>query len=241
MLPLRDNIRSISFPVVNWILIAINILVFFLEVSLPEQQLNRLIMTWGMTPAHLHLSDPTYLLSAPQPLLTLITHMFLHGGWVHVISNLWFLFIFGDNVEDRMGSGRYLAFYLLGGIAAAALQAFVSPNSTIPSVGASGAIAAVLGAYVVLFPGARVYTLIPLFILPWFVEIQAVFYLGYWFVTQLFSGVANLGMPESVNAGGVAWWAHIGGFLFGLALHRLFTPRRHPAYSRQYPDEYWPW
>jgi membrane associated rhomboid family serine protease len=178
------------------------------------------------------------LLTNPILLIPLFTHMFLHGGWLHIISNLWILYIFGDNVEDRMGSVRYLIFYLLSGVAAAFTQALIGPGSRIPALGASGAIAGVLGAYVVLFPRGRVTTLIPLFYVPWFVEISAVFFIGFWFVVQLFSGFISLG---NVQGGGVAWWAHIGGFVFGVLFCRFFTPQRHPAYTRQYPDEYWPW
>jgi membrane associated rhomboid family serine protease len=167
--------------------------------------------------------------------------MFLHGGWFHLLSNMWILYIFGDNVEDRMGSLRYLVFYLLGGLAAASLQILVDPTSKLPSIGASGAIAAVLGAYFLLYPRARVFTLIPIIFIPWFVEIPAVVYLGIWFVSQLFSGLASLGLPETASMGGVAWFAHIGGFAFGLLFCKLFTPARHPAFTRRYPDEYYPW
>ena len=139
--------------------------------------------------------------------------MWLHGSLFHLISNMWTLVIFGDNIEDRLGSGRYLLFYILGGVSAGLLQYFFSTDLNIPALGASGAIAAVMGAYFLFFPRSRVVTLVPVFIFGWFVEIPAVFYLGIWFVTQVFSGVASLGMPAGM--GGVAWWAHIGGFLLG--------------------------
>jgi membrane associated rhomboid family serine protease len=137
-----------------------------------------------------------------------------------------------------MGSGRYLVFYILSGLAAALTQAFIAPNSQIPAIGASGAIAGVLGAYIVLFPQSRVITLFLLFLIPWYTEIPAIFYLGFWFLIQLFYGFTQL---SNVGAGGVAFWAHIGGFIFGVLFYRLFIPPRHPAYTRQYPDEYWPW
>ena len=238
MIPIRDTIRSYTFPVVTWILIGANILAFLFEISMPRAMLDRLILDFGVVPARLHLDNPAVLLSNPELLIPLFTHMFLHGGWFHIISNLWILFIFGDNVEDRMGSARFFLFYILSGLAAALTQAFIAPNSQIPAIGASGAIAGVLGAYIVLFPRSRVITLIPIFLIPWYTEIPAIFYLGFWFVTQLFSGFTQL---SNVDAGGVAWWAHIGGFVFGVLLFRLFTPARHPAYTRQYPDEYWPW
>jgi len=239
MLPLRDTIRSYSFPIINLILIGINAAVFLFEVSLSPTALDRFIFAFGMVPAQLNLTNPQALLANPGALITLATHMFLHGGWVHFLSNMWILFIFGDNVEDRMGSGRYLFFYLLSGLASGILQAVVDPGSRIPAIGASGAIAGVLGAYFILFPGARIVTLIPIFLFPWFIEVPALLYLGFWFISQLFSGIAALNVQSAAGMGGVAWWAHIGGFLFGVFLYRLFTPRIHPAYYRRsnlFPD-----
>lgn len=240
MIPLRDTIRSTSFPIMNWILIGANTLIFLFESSLDPAALERLIRLFGMIPARLQLGDAAAMIDQPMVLFTLVSSQFLHGGWFHLISNMWTLFIFGDNVEDRMGSGRFLLFYLLGGVVANLLQAFVFPSSTVPAVGASGAIAGVLGAYFLLFPRSRVITLIPILLFPWFVNVSAIVYLGFWFISQLYSGVFSLGLPEGSNLGGVAWWAHIGGFLFGLLVVRLFA-RRRPAYYRQYPDEYFPW
>lgn len=238
MFPLRDTIRSYTFPVVNWFLIGVNALVFLFELSLTPAAQDRLIATFGLVPARLNLANPVLLLLHPAALIPLFTHMFLHGGWFHILSNMWVLYIFGDNVEDRMGSGRYLLFYLLSGLAAALTQVLIDPASRAPSIGASGAIAGVLGAYFLMYPKARVTTLILLIIIPWFVELPAVIFLGFWFVSQLFSGIASLG---TVQSGGIAWWAHIGGFLFGMLCYRFFTPKRNPAYSRSYPDEYYPW
>jgi membrane associated rhomboid family serine protease len=232
MIPLKDTIRSRSFPLVTLLLIAANVLVFFYELSLSPRQLELLILHYGLEPASLDLVHPL-------TFLPFLTHMFLHSGWFHILSNLWILFIFGDNVEDRMGPGRYLVFYLMGGLAAATLQAVVAPGSTVPAIGASGAIAAVLGAYFLFYPTARVQTLIPIFIIPWFIEIPAIVYLGFWFVSQLFSGLAALATPSSMNMGGVAWFAHIGGFIFGLALGRLFAYRR--PKDVWHADEYYPW
>ena len=176
MFPLKDTIRSRSFPLVTWIIIIANVLVFFFELSLSQTGLTRLIYTFGLTANRIDLTNPfTW--------FPFISHMFLHGGWFHIISNLWTLFIFGDNVEDRMGSFRFLIFYLLGGISAGLLQYFLGA-ADVPSIGASGAIAAVLGAYFVLFPRAKVTTLIPVFILPWFVDIPALLYIGFWFISQ---------------------------------------------------------
>lgn len=231
MIPIKDTIRARSFSFINWLLIIANGVIFFYETSLNQNELSRLIATFGLVPARIELYNPL----SWYPFLT---HMFLHGGWVHLISNLWILLIFGDNVEDRMGSGRYLTFYILGGIAAGLLQSWISLDPTIPSIGASGAIASVMGAYVLFYPKARVLTLVPLFFIPWLVELPALIFLGIWFITQLYSGVLSLSTGAS-QWGGVAWWAHIGGFMFGLIAARLFAQRRQP--SRWYPDEYYPW
>ncbi|MFN3308118.1 MAG: rhomboid family intramembrane serine protease [Anaerolineales bacterium] len=241
MLPIRDTIHARSFPLVNYAIIGLNTAIFLFEVSMPDRLLERFIYVFGMVPARLPLFEPWRFLFSPLAVISLFTHMFLHGGWVHFLSNMWILFIFGDNVEDRMGSFRYLVFYLLGGLAAAFTQAFIDPTSKVPAIGASGAIAAVMGAYFLLFPNAKVITLIPLFFIPYFIEISAFFFLGLWFVTQFFSGVASLLSPTQMSMGGIAWFAHIGGFLFGLLTVKLFTPRRPAPYVRVYPDEYFPW
>lgn len=234
MIPLRDTVRSRSFPILNLSIIALNTLVFLFEFSLSPRALERFIAVFGLVPARLHLANPWLLLDNPLPLMTLFTHMFLHGGWLHLISNMWILYIFGDNIEDRMGSFRYLLFYLLGGLVSGFLQALISPASRVPAIGASGAIAAVLGAYFVLYPNGRVITLVPMFFFPWFVEIPSVVYLGFWFISQLFSGVASLGLPAS-SVGGVAWWAHIGGFVYGVFFHRFFVRRVRLSYYDRYP------
>ncbi|HZD55773.1 MAG TPA: rhomboid family intramembrane serine protease [Anaerolineales bacterium] len=233
MIPIRDTIRSYNFPVINWLIIILNSLVFLYQLTLPPTALQSFIGTFGMVPSRINLAHPA-------SLVTLFTNMFLHGGWFHIISNMWVLYIFGDNVEDRMGSGRYLVFYLLGGLAANLLQLFFAQGSSVPTIGASGAIAGVLGGYFLLFPRSRVITLILLFIFPWFVEIPAVIFLGFWFVSQLFSGLTSLGAVSGAQMGGIAWWAHVGGFVFGLLLVRVFS-RRPRAYNRWYGDEYWPW
>ena len=232
MLPIRDTIRSRTFPIVNLLIILANGAAFFFELIMPYDLLQEFIMLFGLVPAELSVFNP---LSWIQ----IFSHMFLHGGWFHFLSNMWTLFIFGDNVEDRMGSGRYLFFYIIGGVASGLTQAFFSPNSSIPAIGASGAIAAVMGAYFFLFPRARVITLIPVFIIPWFVEIPALIYLGFWFVTQLFSGFLSLQSIESMQVGGVAWFAHIGGFVFGLLFVSLFLVKK--PKRRTYADEYYPW
>jgi len=214
MIPLSDTVRARSFPVINWLIIITNLLVFLYEIRLTPGQLDRLVMTYGTVPARV-------LTGQPQALLTLFTSMFLHGGWLHIIGNLWVLFIFGDNVEDVMGSGRYLLFYLVSGLVAGLTQIIVGPASRIPAIGASGAIAGVLGAYLVLFPGSRVLTLVPVFILPWFIEVPAVIFLGFWFILQFFNGL--LALEVTTALGGIAYWAHIGGFLFGIITIPFFN------------------
>jgi len=163
--------------------------------------------------------------------------MFLHGGWLHFLSNVWILFIFGDNVEDRLGSVRYLIFYILGGLTAATIQVLFMPNSQLPLLGASGAIAAAMGAYFSFYPRARVLTVIPIFIFPWLIEVPAMLFLGFWFLIQLFSGI--FAVSDAAAAGGIAWWAHIGGFLFGALLAYPFCAGR--ATPCTYRDEYYPW
>lgn len=225
MFPIRDTIRSRSFPVINWLFIIANVAVFLYESSLTAGQLNRLVYAYGMVPARVLSGDP---LAA----VTVFTSMFLHGGWLHLFSNMMALFIFGDNVEDRMGPGRYLIFYVLGGALAGIAQAAVNPGSTVPAVGASGAIAAVLGAYLVLFPGSRVVTFVPLFFLPWFIEVPAIIYLGFWFASQFFNGVLALDIGGAM--GGIAYWAHVGGFVAGLLLVWFFARRRAYHYRADY-------
>jgi membrane associated rhomboid family serine protease len=238
MFPLRDTVPGRRPPVVVWALVFINVLVFLYEVHLSPQALHQFIDQYAMVPARL---------TAPGGLerywLTVITAMFLHGGWLHLIGNMWFLWIFGDNVEDRFGTLGFLALYLVGGMAAAGLQVVTDPQSAVPSLGASGAIAAVLGSYLVLFPGARVITLIPIFLFPWIVSIPAVVWLGFWFLGQWLSGITVL---HQHTMGGVAYWAHVGGFLCGVlfALPARLTEKAAPSPGRRpfYPgyDQEWP-
>jgi membrane associated rhomboid family serine protease len=217
MFPLYDTARSRHFPLINWTIVLLNAFVFYHELSLSESELARFILNWGLVPAHLALDSAL-------GWLKILTSMFLHGGWFHIISNMWILIIFGDNVEDRMGSARYLIFYLFSGACAALLQTFVYPASGIPMVGASGAIAGVLGAYLVLFPHARIASLVPIFFIFTLVELPALIFLGFWFISQLFSGWLAL---SGADMSGVAWWAHIGGFVFGLLAVPFFTRRRY--------------
>jgi membrane associated rhomboid family serine protease len=238
MFPIRDTIRSRSLPIVTYALIAINFFLFLLSISLGSNVFNRLVYVLGLVPGKIALARPF-------GLLTLLSAMFLHGGWFHLISNMWILFIFGDNVEDRMGSKRYLVFYMLSGIIAGVVYTsvitfFYSARSVAlqtPTIGASGAIAGVLGAYFVMYPRARVTTLVPILFLPLFIDIPATLFIGIWFVSQLSSGLLSVG--AQVVFGGIAWWAHIGGFLVGLLLGRLFVPpapKRPLVYAYPSPD-----
>ena len=226
-------------PVVTRALVLVNVLVFFFELTLPRQGIEQLFYLFGIVPARLTHPDWAADIGFPAGTYwTILTHQFLHGGWLHLFANMWTLWIFGDNVEDRMGSLRFLIFYLICGSVAALTQVLTNPDSTIPSVGASGAIAGVLGAYLLFFPTARLIVLLPIFFYPFFFEVPAVLYLFLWFLIQLFNGAAALAGPQEV--GGIAWWAHVGGFVSGMLLCRLFVRRRRPSQ----PDEYgleWAW
>ncbi len=217
MIPLYDTLHSRRFPIVNWLIIGVNVLVFLYEISLSPAALDRLTRTWGLVPVQL--------LARPAELwITIFTSMFLHGGWFHVISNMWVLFIFGDNVEDRLGGTRYLLFYLLSGVAAALMETFILPTSRVPTIGASGAIAGVLGAYLVLYPRAKVASLVPILFIFTIIDIPAFLFLLFWFVSQLFSGWLSL---QGSAGSGVAWWAHVGGFLFGMLAVGLLARKRY--------------
>ncbi len=236
MFPIRDDIPSHRVPWACWGILLANGLVFLYQVALPPRAEQRLLLLFGLVPARLLAPEIVESVGVPSGgWLSLLSSQFLHGGFLHLISNLWTLWIFGDNVEDRMGRLRFTAFYLVSGLAAGLLHALTHPGSTIPTIGASGAIAGVLGAYLRWYPGARVLTLVPLFFYPLFFHLPALFYLGFWFLSQVFSGTVALLLPEGI--GGVAWWAHIGGFLFGLATCNAFTlpswdarPSRHLLY-----------
>lgn len=216
MIPLYDTALRRRMPLVTWLLIAANIAIFVYEVGFSPAALERFIRTWGLVPAQLF--------AHPQAeWVTIVTSMFLHGGWLHILSNMWVLFIFGDNVEERMGGLSYLLFYLLSGVAAALLQSFLLPSSGEPMIGASGAIAGVLGAYLILFPHARVASLVPILFIFTVIQVPATLFLLFWFVSQLFSGWLAIG---GAAGSGIAWWAHVGGFLFGILSVFVFARRR---------------
>ena len=216
MIPLRDTVRSRSFPAVTVALILANLLVFIQELRAGPALLERIVFAYGLIPERFsHWTQAGGGALSPLRWLPLLTSVFLHGGWLHLLGNLLYLWIFGDNVEDRLGHFRFLGFYLLCGVCAGVLQCWFDPNSPVPTIGASGAIAGVLGAYLVSFPRARVLTFVPVFFIPWIVEIPAVVFLIAWFGMQLLAGLFIQG--RELN-GGVAWWAHVGGFVAGMLL-----------------------
>lgn len=223
MIPIGDDVPGERFPFLTYVLIGLNVLVFLFQLSLPQAELRELILTWGVTPRAVSAWS-----GDPVVLLTLFTSLFLHGGWFHLIGNMLYLWIFGNNVEDRMGHAGFLVFYLLCGLAASLAEVLLKPGSGFPTIGASGAIAGVLGAYFLLYPKAKVILLVPVFLFFFFtVQVPAVVVLGLWFVMQLFSGVSQLGV--GTESGGVAYWAHAGGFVAGMVLMPLFRcSRRSP-------------
>lgn len=248
MIPLADSVRSRSFPYVNVTIIIACLLVFMYQVVLSqnviqgnETELDEFIRRWGNVPAcTFEALGRDQALSAtgnmrcneqPAPLLTLLTSTFLHGSWLHILGNMIFLWIFGDNVEDAMGHGRYAAFYFLCGALAALANGLTDTASIVPAIGASGAIAGVMGAYIVLFPRATVAAIIGFIFIP--IPVPAWLMIGLWFVAQAFYGITSLGVDAVGAGGGIAYWAHIGGFVAGAALVKLFVLGRRPVARRR--------
>ncbi|MFN3420356.1 MAG: rhomboid family intramembrane serine protease [Armatimonadota bacterium] len=237
MLPLKDDIPSRRFPFITYSIIAVNVIVFFFEATMGREQLQAFIELVAVIPAEY----TAFLHGEPVPLLKLMlapfVSMFLHGGWMHLFGNMWFLHLFGDNVEDSMGHLRFLVCFLLSGLAATVAHILVNPLSPLPIVGASGAISGVVGAYFVMFPTARVLTLVPIFFFVDIVLLPAVVFIGLWFLFQFWSGLLSLAVP---HLGGVAWWAHIGGFLAGLILTPIMRERRRTTrYRVRIYHRYW--
>jgi hypothetical protein len=223
MIPLRDTVKSKTIPWVNYLLITLCGAVFLYELSLGER-LESFIHRFAVTPV-----DVSRSLFAGQiaihPVMTLFTSMFLHGGWMHLLGNMLYLYVFGDNVEDRLGHAGYVIFFLLTGVVAAGAEVYFTPDSAMPLLGASGAIAGVLGAYFLLYPRARVLTMIPLFVFFPVVEISAFFFLGIWFALQFLQASFSAGAGAT---GGVAWWAHAGGFVAGAIVLPFFLLVKKP-------------
>jgi membrane associated rhomboid family serine protease len=227
MIPFRDNIPSRSTPIITISLIVCNIAAFVYELSLGDG-LEPFIFQYGVIPAAVTTwpqSDLPFL----AVVIPFVTSMFLHGGWLHLIGNMWYLWIFGDNIEDRLGHFAFLLFYLLCGLGAGVVHTILNSDSTIPSVGASGAIAGVLGGYLISYPFARVLTLVPVFVFVQIIEIPALIVLGFWFVMQFFYGTASL--AATADTGGVAWWAHVGGFVIGILLISMFPRKDRQRYD----------
>lgn len=223
MIPLRDRNPTYTTPVVTIAVVVVNVLAFFYELSLGESGVRQLVFTFGVVPARVMAFPSAADIGFGDALLPLFTSMFLHASWLHLLGNMWFLWVFGDNIEDRLGHLRFLLFYLLAGIGAALVHTVFNLTSTLPAIGASGAVSGVMGAYLILFPGSRVLTLIPAFFI-FTVELPAFVMILYWFFIQLVSGWATALMPVA-QRGGVAWWAHVGGFLVGIGLIYVFRQR----------------
>jgi membrane associated rhomboid family serine protease len=216
MIPLRDTIQSRNYPVVNVTIIVINVLLYLFQTA-QGHNLTKFIFTYGLVPARYSVPAIAAHFTLFEQVFSFFSFMFLHGGFWHLLGNMWSLYIFGDNVEDRLGPGRYLLFYLLCGFASGLTHLFANTHSQVPTIGASGAIAGVMGSYFLLYPGSRILTFIPIFFIPYFIEIPAFVFLGLWFLFQFLSAT---GAPA--QGGGIAWWAHIGGFVFGIILLKTF-------------------
>jgi membrane associated rhomboid family serine protease len=229
MFPIRNTVPTRYPAIVTWCLIFANCFIFFIQIGLSPGEQEALLYTFGLVPARYMESS-----LSPADFLPFLTMMFLHGGWLHLILNMWMLWLFGPTIEDRLGHGAFLGFYFACGIAAAVAHLFFNPTSIVPAVGASGAIAGVLGCYVRLFPLARVIVLVPIIFIPLFFEVPALAFVGIWFIMQLLQGAAEFFTTSS--GAGVAWWAHIGGFLAGLALAPILQ-RPVQTYRAYYPDE----
>ena len=251
MIPLRDTTHSGNYPVVNLLLIAANAFLFFVQTAQGPLQ-DQFIFTYGLVPARYSVPEIGAHFTSFEQVLALVSFMFLHGGFWHLLGNMWSLYIFGDNVEDRLGPFRYLLFYLLCGWASGLFHLYLNWQSPVPTIGASGAIAGVMGAYLILFPHSKILTLIPIVFIPYFIEIPAFFFLGLWFFLQ-FLGAAG----SSAQGGGIAWWAHVGGFIAGIILvkvlervpatgltgrmreatHKTGTPRLQVAHAYDSPED----
>lgn len=234
MFPIQNGVPHRSAPFVTWGLIAINVAIFLYQVTLSPAALDRFLVRYALIPGRYFVALPFL----PEPSLAdyvpFVTNMFLHGSWLHLILNMWTLYLFGPTVEDRMGWPRYLLFYLICGIAASTAHAYFNATSFVPALGASGAIAGVIGAFVRLFPLANLIVVIPIFFLPFFFEVPALVFAALWFLVQLMQGVIELIAPSV--GGGIAWWAHIGGFVAGVLLTSVLA-RSPRAYRKYYQDE----
>jgi membrane associated rhomboid family serine protease len=229
MIPIRDDQPRFSTPYVTYFLVALNVVVFVFELLIGAQgqgALNALVYEFGVVPQHVTAALTTPGVSLTAAFVPILTSMFLHGSWLHILGNMWVLWIFGDNIEDHLGHFLYLVFYLVCGFAAAFTHILLNAGSNVPTVGASGAIAGVMGAYFVLYPRARVLTLVPLIVFFTFWWLPAWIVLGYWFLIQFFSGAATSVAYTNASSGGIAFWAHVGGFVMGILLIKLIPQRQ---------------
>ncbi len=226
MIPIRDSVPRRGIPFVTWGLILFNVLIFLYQLQLTRYELLMLFYTYGIVPDFFIRGNVSVPIIFPP--LTLITSMFIHGGFGHLLGNMWILWLFGDNVEERMGSFSFLIFYLLSGVTAGVFHIFTNIASQVPTIGASGAIAGVMAAYLFIYPFARVLAVFPIFFFPYFINLPSFIYIGIWFLVQVYYGTLALGADPAY--GGIAWWAHIGGFLFGAFFFRFFLKKRPYVY-----------
>jgi membrane associated rhomboid family serine protease len=224
MLPIRDNIPASRFPAVTLGLIIVNVLIFLRELKLGPH-LEQMLFHFAIIPARYTQAEVAQYFSAPSQIFAFFSSMFLHGGWIHLLGNMWTLWIFGDNVEDRLGRSRFIALYLASGVAAALFHIFTNPGSLVPTIGASGAIAGIMGAYFRFFPSAKVETLVPPFFFGPVFVLPAIVFLGWWFLLQFFNGAMSL-RARGDTFSGIAWWAHVGGFLCGFVVCLLARKTR---------------
>jgi membrane associated rhomboid family serine protease len=243
MIPVRTNVRGAHSAVATIVLMVICVVVFVLQLELPPEHMDAFVTEWGSVPSRLFGTLQTEPKHVELWLLPLFSSMFLHGGWGHLVGNMLFLWVFGRSLESRVGTVRFTVLYFVGGIAAAITQAAFAATSNVPMIGASGAIAAVLGAYFVAYPKSKVTVVFPIFIFPFFFDLHAIFFLGVWFFEQIFSGTLWALSPLAAQAGGVAWFAHIGGFLAGVGagIFARISPTPPPRRHRRAPDAYVVW
>jgi len=227
MIPIRDTITSRTIPVVTYTIIGINTLLYIYQAGM-DGDLDSFFYSYGFVPGKLTVHEIAAYFSFSNMLFSTVSYMFLHGGLWHLLGNMWFLYVFGDNVEDHLGALRFAGFYIICGVASALLHFFLSPLSPVPTIGASGAIAGIMGAYFVLYPKAKILTLIPIIIIPWFVDIPAFIFLGFWFIMQFYNATG------SGAASGIAWWAHVGGFIAGIIMVKVWGELPQPIYEERF-------
>lgn len=235
MIPIRDSNPTPGTPVVTYAIIVACTVAFLFQLSMGAH-LQAFLQTYGLVPAYVFVQRPGTSSNVIGQFFPFFSSMFLHGGWLHLIGNMWILYIFGDNVESRLGHARYLLFYIVSGLLAGIIHLVTNQGSTVPTIGASGAIAGVMGAYFILYPRARILTFVPIFFFFTLVELPAYIFLGFWFLLQFFSGTFSL-FAGARDFTGIAWWAHIGGFLSGIGLLKLLAPPR--RYNRDNSFTYW--